>query len=465
MYYRQSVKYSLRRLLQSSCAFLPVLLLLINLAPVFGGELSVHPGYRILRTKAYLPPDFDDGVFDVLWQRWPAKLRQQAAAATPAERRKMQFTEYGLMPSPDGFGNGKALGYVDDERGGWVMNCLTCHSGKVAGRVILGLPNTHLALQTLTEDVRETKLLQKKPLSHMDFGSMGMPLGTTHGTTNAVMFGVALEALRDDDLNVHLDNPIPKMNHHDMDAPAWWHLKKKNWIYADGFVAKSHRALMQFMLIPKNDAATFKSWEEDYRQILAWIETIEPPEYPFAIDATLAAKGRAVFEQNCAECHGTYGAEGTYPGRAVAVEELGTDPVRWESLSPVYRRKYGRSWLAGYDPEHVKERPEGYVAPPLDGIWATAPYLHNGSVPTLWHLMRPSKRPVIWQRTEDGYDRQRVGLEISEYQELPQSAASPREIRRYFDSRQHGKSAAGHEFPAKLTEAEKQAVLEYLKTL
>ncbi len=426
---------------------------------------EVHPGYRILRTKAFLPADFDDEVFEDLWRQWPAEQRRRAEQATPSERRQMMFSEYGMMPSPDDIGGGKALGYVNDGRGGWVMNCLTCHGGKVAGRVILGLPNSHLALHTLTDDVRATKLLQKKKLTHMDLGSLGMPLGTSNGTTNAVMFGVALEALRDDDLNVHLNNPIPKMTHHDMDAPPWWHLKKKRWIYADGFVAKSHRALMQFMLIPKNDAKRFKSWEDDYRQILAWIETIEPPNYPFPIDRPLAERGRLIFEDNCAECHGTYGDNWTYPGRIVELDIVGTDPVRLRSLSPAYRRKYGRSWLADYKPENVKERPSGYVAPPLDGIWASAPYLHNGSVPTLWHLLHPHERPQIWRRTEDGYDAQRVGLEFSEFDELPSTAETPRKVRRYFDARNPGKSAVGHDFPATLSDAERRAVLEYLKTL
>lgn len=426
---------------------------------------AVHPGYRILRTKAYLPPDFDDTVFDELWKQWPPELRDRAAAATSTQRREMLFNEYGLMPSPDAFGNGKALGYVDGGRGGWVMNCLTCHAGKVAGQVILGLPNSHLALQTLVEDVRATKIQMQKPLSHMDLGSLAMPLGTTNGTTNAVMFGVALEALRDDDLNVHLTNPQPNMLHHDMDAPPWWHLRKKKWIYADGFVAKSHRALMQFMLIPRNDAKTFKSWEEDYRQILAWIETIQPPKYPFEIDDQLAEQGRVVFEATCSECHGTYGEEWTYPERIVDIDELGTDPLRLQSLSPIYRRKYGRGWLADYDPTRVREHPGGYVAPPLDGIWATAPYFHNGSVPTLWHVLHPDQRPAVWRRSIEGYDTKRVGLEVAEFAELPGDVKTPRTARAFFNTQESGKSAAGHRFPETLSESERNAVLEYLKTL
>jgi cytochrome c peroxidase len=104
------------------------------------------------------------------------------------------------------------------------------------------------------------------------------------------------------------------------------------------------------------------------------------------------------------------------------------------------------------------------VAPPLDGIWASAPYFHNGSVPTLWHVLHPEARPQVWKRTVDGYDVNRVGLEIESLPELP-AKLSTVERRRHFDTTKFGKSAAGHEYPNDLNEAEKQAVLEYLKTL
>ena len=112
----------------------------------------------------------------------------------------------------------------------------------------------------------------------------------------------------------------------------------------------------------------------------------------------------------------------------------------------------------------------GYVAPPLDGVWATAPYLHNGSVPTLWHLLRPERRPEVWRRTPNGYDDSRVGLEVETFAasawaaEL--AAGLPADQRRQvFATTKPGKSAAGHDYPAVLNEAERVALLEYLKSL
>jgi hypothetical protein len=105
------------------------------------------------------------------------------------------------------------------------------------------------------------------------------------------------------------------------------------------------------------------------------------------------------------------------------------------------------------------------MAPALNGAWASAPYFHNGSVPTLWHVLHPEERPIVWRRTEDGYDQRKVGLEITTSDRIPADAKAPAEQREYFNTRRPGKSAAGHLFPNDLTEEQKRAVLEYLKTL
>lgn len=420
-------------------------------------------GYQILTTKAFLPPDFDQEVFDNLYRVWEEPARSQAEQATPAERRQMAFSRYGLTAAP-GDESGKPQQYVVDAAGNWTMNCLTCHQGKVAGQVVPGLPNSHLALETLIEDVRATKLRMGKRLVRMDIAAAVFPLGTTNGTTNAVMFGTALMSNRDAKLNVVPRLP-PKMTHHDHDAPPWWNFKKKTHLYSDGFAPKGHRALMQFMLIPENGPDKFAEWEDDFREVFRWLDSLEPPAYPFEIDHRLAKQGEAVFNSTCADCHGTYGADESYPNLIVALEEVGTDPVRLEALSSEGRQAYGESWFGHFGGHEVIAEPGGYVAPPLDGIWASAPYFHNGSVPTLWHVMYPDQRPAVWFRSEDGYDQQRVGLEVATYAQLPESVQTGRQRRQYFDTSKFGKSAAGHTFPDALDDAEKRAVLEYLKTL
>ncbi len=420
-------------------------------------------GYRLLLTRTYENSHFDWEVFDNLWRTWEEPLRKKAEAATLAQRRAMAFSRYGLTPAP-GRDSPMPMQYVDNGRGGWSVNCFACHGGKVAGRVIPGLPNSHFAMQTLGEEVRLVKLLQGK-IGRRDAAAALFPTGGSNGTTNAVMFGVALAAFRDKDLNLHHDRPIPAFTHHDMDAPPWWNVKKKTGLYADGFAESGHRSLMQFLMVPENSGQRIRGLEDDFKAIYDWILTLEAPKYPFAIDRKLAADGQPIFNRNCARCHGTYGKKETYPNKIVPIDEVGTDRVRLDALTVKHREFYASNWFSHYGKKRVILNPGGYVAPPLDGVWASAPYLHNGSVPTLWHLFHPKERPVLWRRTEDGYDRRKVGLEVTIYDKLPTDVVSGRARRRFFDTRITGKSAAGHRFPEALTAAEKHAVLEYLKTL
>jgi mono/diheme cytochrome c family protein len=337
--------------------------------------------------------------------------------------------------------------------------------GKGGSVVWPGAPNSLFALQTLTEETRLAKAELGRPFSRMDVGGAFVPLGTTNGTTNAVMFGVLLMGMRDADLNIDTSRGVPKMTHHDMDAPPWWHFRRKKMLYIDGFAAKGHRGLMQFMLVRSNGPEKFRGWEQEFRDVYAYLSSIEPPKYPYAVDQRLASAGEESFSRVCAECHGTYGPGGNYPERLVPIGEVKTDRVRLEALTPAHREAYGQSWFAHYGRLPNLRDPKGYVAPPLNGVWASAPYFHNGSVPTLWHVLHPGQRPVVWKRASLGYDPDRVGLEVQVLEEIPPDATAGWQRRELFDTRAFGKSAGGHDFPEALTQDERRAVLEYLKTL
>jgi mono/diheme cytochrome c family protein len=432
------------------------------------GVGHVSSGLELLLDKRYLPADFDQETFDQVWRVWPEPLRSRAKDAPPDQRRQMAYRRYGLIERP-GDPQHRPLQYVVDEEGNWTMNCLACHQGSVAGQIVPGAPNTQFALATLTEEMRAIKLWLGKSLSHMDVGSLFVPLGDTIGTTNAVMFGVVLMHYRDAGLNVYPDRPPPtNLVNHDHDAPAWWHYRTKKMIYADGFAPKSHRALMPFLMVKQNGPEKFREWEDDFRQIEDYLESLAPPAYPGNIERPLADAGELIFHRTCARCHGTYGGRAQWPGKVVPLEEVATDPVRLTALSVAHRRNWGRSWFGFFGERPVVEDPVGYVAPPLDGVWASPPYFHNGSVPTLWHVLHPSTRPIVWRRTagrEDNYDHARMGLIITELDEVPSDVRRAAEQRRYFDTRVPGKTATGHDFADVLDEAEKRAVLEYLKTL
>lgn len=450
---------------------LPPLLMLLGVlgqgdrAPAPGvsaTEGAAERGYRLLVTKPYLRRDLSQQEFDRLPTVWPSPWKEKAVAANAQERRRLAESRYGLTPRPDD-PLGPPLGYVDDGAGGWVMNCLACHGGKVAGKVIPGLGNSHFAFQTFAEDVLTLRTRAGVDVARDRLSLALLPLSRSNGATNAQVFSVALTYLRDANLELKSTRRFPSFSHHDLDAPPLWNTKKKRRLYIDGYVEKSPRVIMQFVLVPQNSGATIRAWEKDFSDVLAWIESLPAPRYPWPIDSKRAAQGRAVFEAHCAECHGTYGEKPGYPERTVPIHEVGTDPRRLTGITLEHRQFLCSSWLGEFGKIKVTIEPKGYVAPPLDGLWASAPYFHNGAVPTLWHVLHSQQRPIVWKRTEEGYDQRRVGLEIAEFTDV--DARSADERRTFFDTRLPGKNAGGHLFPDPLSEAEKTDLLEYLKTL
>lgn len=197
----------------------------------------------------------------------------------------------------------------------------------------------------------------------------------------------------------------------------------------------------------------------------AYLASLQPPPYPFAIDDTLARAGKLIYQDQCASCHGTYthtsaGADSLiYPGLIVPIEEIDTDPLR-AHFPGAFVNQIRRVLRAEYTPNR------GYVATPLTAIWARAPYLHNGSVPTLRTLLAPATRPTRWALVADpnevtDYLQQDVGWR---YMALESHAP-------YAGARIHdpevatGLNNGGHSFGAKLSAAQRTALIEFLKTL
>jgi len=198
-------------------------------------------------------------------------------------------------------------------------------------------------------------------------------------------------------------------------------------------------------------------------RIEAWLAGLEPPKYPYPVDEILAARGGTIYLQYCADCHGAGGRDfsGTRVGKVVPIAEIGTDPHRLDSYT--YDLAVNQATLyVGYPWRFQHFRKTfGYANLPLDGIWLRAPYLHNGSVPTLRDLLEPAlARPAAFYRGNDLYDRVRVGFV---------SDVATEGGRRYFrlDTSLAGNSNAGHEgerYGTALPEADKAALVEYLKT-
>ncbi len=225
---------------------------------------------------------------------------------------------------------------------------------------------------------------------------------------------------------------------------------------------------------------------ERVARVESWLLDAKPPEFRkhFPVDDKLAAGGAAIYKSYCAGCHGAGG-----DGFALPEAERDTPCVkpgdsdaglyapqvgkitRWEDIRTDRRRldSYTRelavnqsTLYAGYDWRFCHFRKtEGYANMPLDGVWLRAPYLHNGSVPSLRDLLEPvPKRPPLFYRGNDLYDPLRMGFVAS---------AETEGERRYFkyDTNAPGNSNAGHEgkaYGTELSDADKGALVEFLKT-
>ena len=193
------------------------------------------------------------------------------------------------------------------------------------------------------------------------------------------------------------------------------------------------------------------------RQLEAWISNVQPPTYPYPINQELVARGEPIYQRLCASCHAFGGAR---TGTVIPLAEIGTDRHRVDMWTQQAADRYN-AYSAGYPFQFRRfVKQEGYASVSLDGIWLRAPYLHNGSVPTLEDLLEPaSRRPTVFYRGYDVYDRDRTGF-------ISQGPDAEREGMRY-DTTVEANGNQGHEgeaYGTNLSPDEKRALIEFLKT-
>ena len=189
-------------------------------------------------------------------------------------------------------------------------------------------------------------------------------------------------------------------------------------------------------------------------RVAKWLLDLPPPAFPRdRIDRSLASRGETVYDQQCASCHDV---DGERIGDVTPLEEIGTDRARVDSFTPELVEELntigeGKPWRF-----RNFRKTNGYANLLLEGLWLRAPYLHNGSVPTLRALLFPAERPAVFYIGYDVYDWQDVGF-------VTTGAAARREGWR-FDTRVRGNGNQGHLYGTKLPAADRLAIIEYLKT-
>ncbi len=364
------------------------------------------------------------------------------------------------------------------------------------------------------------------------------------------------------------------------DAPVWWNLGHRVNKFFDGAqVVGAKRIELSFHMpgAPLHGLVPGSTWEEDKQWILdniqdsdAWITSLRSPAWPEEtlgeIDVALAEEGAVLFHTkdlwapgldnpspppdggngSCAGCHGAYSPRYVHDpdyldspllegiaAYIVPIDVIGTDTKRLDGNNDEIVDAARNAWFAYYDgpfddegnplcgnwndPALRGDRELGYLAPPLYGVWATAPYFHNGSVPTIREVLRSDERHTIWRRVSTPapasfpsavmgfatdlqyYDAESLGWSydvlacetsgvldcdvpdpesvgdtlatflntglVWNFLNVPPYADDTIEDRKVYNTTRYSQNNTGHEFTDVLTEHEVRAILEYLKTL
>lgn len=282
--------------------------------------------------------------------------------------------------------------------------------------------------------------------------------------------------------------------------------------YGKNWISKDEKTGAPYFESTANIENLFRL-EQLYAQLKApkWSELSERGLVK-AIDLARKSRGESLYAQNCASCHAitprstapnkfgnsywetpvfaaaTVGTDGSYlevetskrafipaPLQAAFKKRFGENSIAADGSASAtqYRSLVIGSMILGEFERKAVPLPKqavltncrdsavqqttiGYKARPLDGIIWTAPYLHNGSVPTLWDLLQPAQnRPRTFAVGCRDYDTVKMGFDCS------------KEGRSLFhlNTTLYGNSNHGHEYGTRLSEAEKWDIIEYIKTL
>lgn len=357
-------------------------------------------------------------------------------------------------------------------------NCLQCHAQVFDGKLVVGLGNS---FSDFTKQIGSTAIMAEKFLQNLkgdnakkydaaknfitSVKAIAPDLVTsTKGVNLADRLAGLLVAHRDPVTLQWSEKSLMNTSYDVIptDVPAWWLLKKKNGMFYNGFGRGDFgRFLMASNLLTVSDTTEAAKVDSHFNDVLAYINSIQPPKYPKAINEALAAKGQTIFNATCSGCHGTYGEDGKYPNLLIPESIIQTDSALYTSnySNPQFVEWFNKSWFTSGDHPAQLVPYRGYIAPPLDGIWVTAPYMHNGSIPNLEAMLNSKKRPVYWQRnfTTPSYNYDIPGWNYEE-----KKAPGNSEV---YNTTLKGFGNYGHTFGDKLSDKERKAVIEYLKTL
>jgi hypothetical protein len=364
------------------------------------------------------------------------------------------------------------------------LNCAVCHTGQYrdsAGarpKIVLGMPSNTVNLQAFFEFLFQCA---GDPRFNVDAVMERIRQKTNLDLYDSLAYPIAIQKFKDKALEqkelLKYWYDIPKMGPGRIDTftpykrlffkdlpigtavgtadfPSLWHQRGRQGmnLHWDGNNNSVDERNISAALGAGVRASPSSLDEPSMKRIHDWIFDVGPPAFPTdKLDQFKVSKGAFLYGKHCAECHDWKGAR---IGQVVPIDDIRTDR-NWldsftaEMASRMNTLGQGYSWHF----QHFRKQ-DGYANSPLDGIWLRAPYLHNGSVPTLRDLLKPAKdRPAVFWRGNDLYDWNNVGFVHDDKAYFKYDTSLP------------GNGNQGHEYGTPLPADDRDALLEYLKTL
>jgi processive rubber oxygenase RoxA-like protein len=380
------------------------------------------------------------------------------------------------------------------------LNCAVCHTGTVRDRadaeprIVLGMPSQQLDLQSFVQFVLDCTL-DNRTTADAIRGRLPKVNGPSYFERLLLRVGF-IDRLKIQTLQLRnriapiLSDRVPRWGRGRVDTFNPYKAIQFNWsldrlpenerIGAADFPSLWNQAPREGMHLHwdgDNDSVDERNLSASLgagvtpvtvdhaslKRVRDWIWTMPPPKYPYPVDAAVSARGATIYAQHCLDCHADHRfrdgvKSGAHVGLVDDIDRIGTDRHRLDSYTAEFAmNQYALYPESAYRFTHFRKT-NGYANHPLDGIWLRGPYLHNGSVPTLRDLLEiPGNRPSVFYRGYDLFDQERVGFVST----VP--FANGQTFFR-FDTALPGNGNGGHLYGTTLPDADKRALVEYMKT-
>lgn len=428
------------------------------------------------------------------------------------------------VPFKDGANPTHRMGFTLHETSngkGFTVSCAECHSANLFGRQVIGMTNRFpRANQFFVEGLKamprvpapffqwatestaaETELFKtaKKSMSYIE-AKVPVQLGLD---TSLAQVALSLSRRGQDEWASRTEKPASRAEPlrkfvADSKPAVWWNVKYKNRFLSDGSIVSGNPIFTNFLwneIGRGTDLNELDRWLKENPNVVRDITTaVFSSEAPHITDFFSAdnfnldelKRGQATYTQHCSRCHGVYekawdlananqlSASDRLKTTLVRyapvkpVVNVGTDPQRWQGMKSLEQlNNLAISKINGI----VVEAQQGYVPPPLVGIWARWPYFHNNSSPSLCDVLTPAaQRPRgYWAR--EANDREKdFDLSCNGY---PADKPEPNTSKEFwYDTRREGMRNTGHDEGIfvkdgafLISPVERHALIKFLQTL